>query len=91
MRLVDLFGEEEVFRFIGYIRDHKGTATAVSEARQLLAANMLQEELRHTGDYEEARRQLAARLGYNETTRTNLYKLITAGEALIAERSTRRS
>ncbi|MGC4886648.1 hypothetical protein [Micromonospora sp. DT227] len=84
MKLVDLFGEEEVFRFIGYIRDHKGTVTAVSEARQRLAASMLRDLMKEQAlDYEEARRELAKKLGYKPDTRTNLYKLIEAGEDLL--------
>ncbi|MFD6694979.1 hypothetical protein [Micromonospora aurantiaca (nom. illeg.)] len=34
-------------------------------------------------DYEEARRELAKKLGYKPDTRTNLYKLIEAGEDLL--------
>ncbi|MFG1872100.1 hypothetical protein [Micromonospora arborensis] len=85
MQLVELFGEEEVFRFIGYVRDHKGTVTAVTETRQTLAAGMLHDLMRDNPvlDYEHARRELAKKLGYNETTRTNLYKLIEAGEEVL--------
>ncbi|WP_047891737.1 hypothetical protein [Micromonospora sp. RV43] len=85
MKLVDLFGEEEVFRFIGYVRDHKGTITAVSEARQRLAASMLHDLMKENQalDYEQARRELAKKLGYKPDTRTNLYKLIEAGEDLL--------
>lgn len=88
MKLVDLFGEEEVFHFIGYVRDHKGTITAVSEARQRLAASMLHDLMKQNPalDYEEARRELAKKLGYKPDTRTNLYKLIEAGEDLLKTR-----
>lgn len=79
----DAFGVEEYFNFKRLITDNKNGV--VGRFQEALAAQMLRDEMANdpTLDFEQARRQLAARLGYNELTRTNLYKLIEAGLVLI--------
>lgn len=76
LELANTFGREETFRFLGWIRQGGAANQPPGQARAILAHTMVEEEMRHTPDRDEARRIVAERLGYTDTTRTNFYKLV---------------
>lgn len=85
LRLAEAFGIEETFLFLGMVRDDRGPSQPGGQARVILARQLVEAE---GGDPNEARKVVAERLGYNNTTRTNFYKLvqgITRGGATITE------
>lgn len=76
LKLADVFGAEETFAFLGYIRQGGLASQPPGQARAALAHQMVEEETRKGTDYDEARQIVAERLGYNRLTRTNFYKLV---------------
>ncbi len=76
LRMADVFGYEETFAFLGYIRQGGLASQPPGQARAALAHQMVETEMRTTPDRDEARRIVADRLGYSPKTRTNFYKLV---------------
>jgi hypothetical protein len=76
LKFAQAFGAEEAFLFFGYVRKGGEASQPPGQARAALAHQMVEQEMRRTSDYDEARRTVAERLGYTKTTRTNFYKLV---------------
>lgn len=82
LKLAELFGDQAVFEFIGYIRNHRHDTPEVGIARNMLAVRMVRQAMNDNPalDIEAAKREIAKKLGYTNTTRTNFYKMVGAGQ-----------
>ncbi len=78
MSLADRYGDEQVFRLIGFIRDQRADVGNVAGiVRHTLAKRMVDQRAASLdGDHSAARREIADELGITGTNRSNFYQLI---------------
>ena len=85
LALTESFSARQVFEFILLCRTAQGRGQGQDpggEALSALAAKMIDAEMDASNvGYEIARRTVADRLGYADTSRTNFYKLAEGGRA----------
>jgi hypothetical protein len=73
------FGTRRTFDFLTWVRF--GGNKTVQAAITALARRMVGEEMTDSGaDFATARRVVAERLGYSDTTRTHFYKILDQGQ-----------
>lgn len=82
-QLVDLFGAEETYKFISWVRDQSQQDDA-AQVRGVIAAELIDAAVGEGSDYDDARRDVAGELGYTALTRTNFYKVEKLGREYLA-------
>lgn len=80
-KLVEMFGHEETFKFLSWVREDLGAAPPV---RGVIAAELIDAAMAEGSDYDDARRDIAAELDYTALTRTNFYKVEKLGREYLA-------
>ncbi|MER5608237.1 hypothetical protein AB0F93_00505 [Micromonospora tulbaghiae] len=94
LRLADALTDEEVFEFIRLVRTTGRTPEGANRdvgrpALAALAQRMVSREMANSAvEFDEARKRVAKKLGYDETERTNFYKIL-AGQVRPDSRYTR--
>lgn len=79
LRLADVFGDEQTYNFLAISNVADGRT-----ARCVLAARMVRDTMRSGGvTFDQARSQVADRLGTKPTSRTNFYKRVADGRDLL--------
>lgn len=80
-RVADAYGDLNTLKCMLWLRDPRVGAKTVTPFRDALAVSIAYDEMRHTGDPEEALRAAAHAVGFGPRREQNFYRYVTSGES----------